>query len=567
MKRWLKRAIVAVALAAASAPAAAAGEAGLFLAGEGDGEEGLLWATMYDRDADVTSVAVRSNGQWQREVKSRGQPAAVCGAGGRLHVFYMGGGHKVYSPGATTSQQGTLWPDRWRNWRVRGACPAGAENTDLYLLLAPPGSPAPVSTASTTAAPAENASVGTDAAAESRPAPVGPVILAYRRRAWELLAAVPDWDLPPEAEILMAAMPDGPYVLACDADGTPTAFARFADGGWDALPTPPWGATDGRARWLIAVAQDLLLGGTAPGPAEQASRRQAWLRPIDPATAALGEVRTIQADGKPVQFDEGAAAVSPYGRVLAIAWRQDRSWQVGTFKPADGLVHNVFTISGEEGSDEQYSNWLRWLPVSLTVVVIVGLYYRHRQAVAKPFHLPTSAVPATWVKRMVAFIIDYFPFGAIAGEITGMSQLDMEGLPDMMRRMLAGGVDVTVMKTVLLALGMYTAYAILTERFLGATIAKKILRLRVVGMEGRRPSLGGIVLRNLCKPVELLSPILLVFMLWPLFARYRRRAGDMLADTAVVNFRHVDAASPPEGADEGDGSGDDSAPPPDSDAR
>ena len=98
---------------------------------------------------------------------------------------------------------------------------------------------------------------------------------------------------------------------------------------------------------------------------------------------------------------------------------------------------------------------------------------------------------------------------------------------------------------------------------LDATIAKKILRMRVVGPEAKRPSLGAIVVRNICKPVEMMWPLLPIFMLWPLFARYRRRAGDMLAGTAVVACPPVGAAFPPAEAGEDDGSGDDSAPPQD----
>ena len=76
----------------------------------------------------------------------------------------------------------------------------------------------------------------------------------------------------------------------------------------------------------------------------------------------------------------------------------------------------------------------------------------------------------------------------------------------------------------------------------GQTVGKKIMRLRVVDMEGRRLEPSQIVLRNLLRFVDQLPAFYLVGGLVCLASSKRQRLGDIAARTVVI--RHEDPFTP-----------------------
>lgn len=103
-------------------------------------------------------------------------------------------------------------------------------------------------------------------------------------------------------------------------------------------------------------------------------------------------------------------------------------------------------------------------------------------------------------------------------------------------------------------------YYILTELvWNGRTLGKRMLKIRVIAMNGRRLDPHQVVVRNLLKEAEVFIPIMLIFgivdssgwtrlgmLAWllvvfaiPLFSRNTQRLGDMIAGTCVVRLPRV----------------------------
>ncbi len=80
-------------------------------------------------------------------------------------------------------------------------------------------------------------------------------------------------------------------------------------------------------------------------------------------------------------------------------------------------------------------------------------------------------------------------------------------------------------------IGVYVLYSIFSEWVGHGTMGKRLMRLRVVDLRGRRPGPWPIIVRNLVKIVELVTIVLLVVAV---FTTYRQRLGDLLAATVVV---------------------------------
>jgi uncharacterized RDD family membrane protein YckC len=103
-------------------------------------------------------------------------------------------------------------------------------------------------------------------------------------------------------------------------------------------------------------------------------------------------------------------------------------------------------------------------------------------------------------------------------------------------------------------------YYILTELvWNGRTLGKRIVKIRVISINGRRLDPHQVVVRNLMKEAEVFTPIMLLFgviassgwaqfgmLIWllivlaiPLFSKQTQRLGDMIAGTCVVRMPRV----------------------------
>ncbi|NLF29789.1 MAG: RDD family protein [Planctomycetes bacterium] len=508
--KWVARGCVTAALCLAAVASACA--APVTLAG-GDGR---LWRVVYDEKAQASDIYVRLEDRWIRRARSVGPVAAAFAANGRLHVFFASGGYAWYDPSADGATVGTLWDAPWRGRPVLAACAGAAEdasyNRPLYVLLGPPNE---------TAEPA------------TQPAEPAAALLVQRGGRWTLVAGLDSLPFAADGRVYLADVPGkGLFLLACTVQGWPAVTLRCdVDAGtWAPAATLDWPAGH-RVGWWMAAGADLMAAGLSDaGP---------WLCRVDPVRGDLGPPAVLARDGEPLPvggFD--AMSLTPLGLALKVAWREDGGWRLGTADVRSGAVTAVGPMHVPVAVSEpvQFQRWFRGLFVLTSLLVLIMVAQRLRGSAASSFALPVEIVPALWPLRMLAAALDALPLLVIVSAVgAAVAPQAVENLPRRLEDLLSAQVHDPVIAWLTLAwFTACVAYGIVTEALFGATPAKRLLGMRVVGSGGGRPPILGVVLRNLTKPLEVLTPLVLVFLVWPLLSAYRQRAGDMLSGTAVV---------------------------------
>lgn len=544
----------------------------------------LVTGATDDGGRPLTSMHVRTGDQWTTLPSRTGVPQRICIHDKTLHLFYEGGGYWTHAPDGSATPGS--WPAPWAGLTPRAvATNPNAEATELYALMRAPAEtaadpepatsqPAPAGNAAASTAPAETQPTATQPkdvsptakgypTIQSRPAREGEPdheptasapasagtttpadaltlrspggeVFVLRGNRWRRLAALPDWKLPSSAVYSMAVGPEGLYLLACVPDGAPVRFAVFQDDRWRTLPNPAWSERDGQARGLIAAGQDLLLAGTV----HETTGARPWLRLVQRPSGELDAPRPIRQEDEPLVIgSDEKLAVGPMGATLAIAWGEGANWTIGTLR-LNGDVTNVAEedFTGPSVQDRLLLRWTDWLPVVLTALIVGVLIYRYRKGRLSAMRLPADRAPTPWIKRILAFLIDAVPLGELASLLSGAYAMDHGELTRLLEQISERQeMPPAMTRMLLLWMAMLLIYSILAEWKFGATLGKRLLRMEVVGPDGARPTIGPIFLRNITKPMELLTPLNLLFVLWPLFTKYRQRVGDILACTAVVD--------------------------------
>ncbi|HTJ10504.1 MAG TPA: RDD family protein [Dinghuibacter sp.] len=89
---------------------------------------------------------------------------------------------------------------------------------------------------------------------------------------------------------------------------------------------------------------------------------------------------------------------------------------------------------------------------------------------------------------------------------------------------------------VLLALIPFFLYFLLTEVWMnGQSLGKKVMRMRVVNMNGGKPTLGQFVIRWLLRPVDFGITFCVGGLLSVIFSKYSQRLGDLAAGTILIS--------------------------------
>lgn len=139
----------------------------------------------------------------------------------------------------------------------------------------------------------------------------------------------------------------------------------------------------------------------------------------------------------------------------------------------------------------------------------------------------TLSLPlAGLVTRSLALAVD---MGAILVGTTVVSWIA--------RLMSAISADVGVGLMFLAQFAIGAGYAIVAEwLYRGQTLGKRMMRIRVIDIDGGSPSLAQIVVRNVLRPVDMLPVAYLVGGAFALSTRLRQRLGDIAANTVVVHI-------------------------------
>jgi uncharacterized RDD family membrane protein YckC len=173
--------------------------------------------------------------------------------------------------------------------------------------------------------------------------------------------------------------------------------------------------------------------------------------------------------------------------------------------------------------------------MALLLLVLAPLFFIRPRTPAKPFALPTTMKPGNLLKRLAAALIDLLPIGMIVTAVLSLFLELPRELPDVQEAMRQQTPPVAHAVALVVWLSIYGIYSILMEWRLGATLGKMLMKLKVVGDEGRPPGLREAALRNMTKIIVLMTWPMTVLLMLPLFNRYRQRLGDIVARTTVID--------------------------------
>ena len=254
-------------------------------------------------------------------------------------------------------------------------------------------------------------------------------------------------------------------------------------------------------------------------------------------------------DGEPVTWaGDNLPLVARLADRVALLWTEGQSLKFATCGltgqlPATAEM-DVFERQPPDARGQQVLEIFLW---GLLFAILVPMFVLRPKTPPKPFELPPTMRPANPIKRLLAGLMDFIPWGMFAVAIWQIAPMSLEEMQQMAEKGMITANHAYAFVTWLL---LYAAYGIAMERLFGATLGKMLFKLRVVGDGGVRPGARGILLRNLVRIVELTWPLALpLLLLMPLFTRSRQRLGDMMARTTVIDTSFV-PPPPEEPADE-----------------
>lgn len=513
----------------ASAGAAGGGEA-IHLAGAGD----VTWVIVSGAE-DYQVYCKVPEASW-KPVRGRrvGRVAAITGVGDAAAVFFADGTHVRYFPRQGQGRRGVrapkaLWPARARLLGV-GAVEQDKSDAILVLIRRPAVAPqATRPTTATTTAPATTPAPTSIKATTSASAPAGApattgrarrselALLRYAAGQWSLAAILPD-ELPVDAsKALLAARGQNVYVLLT---GPKPVLAALADQQWRPIDLPDAlaGATP---LTLMAVPGGVVLAGfNAPAPGQ-----------VGLSVYGSGQWSKVQAISENESPFTWPAAAPPAAGTLdariALAWQEQSRWFFATCSLDGRMLRSRLTALDPPVSTERAGRaqaLFFWIVLGL---IIVLMFWPGQTIRTAPFSLPPTIIPARLGRRVVAFAIDILPFMFASVAFIGDVKVD-----DPWKMIREGPIPDRLIYASMAFLTAYPLYCILMEARTGATLGKMAMRLRVVGDQGRPPTLREVALRNISKVPELMAFVLLLV---PLLRRYRQRLGDWIAWTAVID--------------------------------
>ncbi len=136
--------------------------------------------------------------------------------------------------------------------------------------------------------------------------------------------------------------------------------------------------------------------------------------------------------------------------------------------------------------------------------------------------------------RILAFIIDILIQGALAFTISVVA-LPLFGL--------AGRGNPGSVLALILIYAFIPLYHLLSELFMGRSVGKVALRLRIVRLDGKKVSFWDTLLRWIFRLVDITICSGVVAIITIIVDRNARRIGDMAAGTTVVREKHATTLS------------------------
>ena len=566
---------VLCALAAVGLPAAGARPVDDMIIAGSDTAVWLIRRDTANRNFDLAIRKADGNWHWVHEAVS-GIPAAAVASPTQLHVLFASpAGHMIFDQetgSRTTALMANhpLWPGDAAPLAMCEALDANAAaQGEVLAVVARPTWVA--ATAPAASEPAAITAVTTvPSTARTEPAGLdGSFHLGLFRRVGTQWEHVADWRqarLVPAARVLAATTGKGVYVLVTGRPGEQSRLRRWDGSAWHELKLqgPP---ADGPVVAMLGVREGkrgnrqmrrliLLLAGAST----DASRRELKIATFDEERESFTLQTMLHGDTAATWPADELPQVARMGDQMALIWRDGESLRFGTCVPHMGQLTakgEVDVFARPRPGDTGQSLLTGFMWVVLLAVFVPMLLFRPRGG-PRPFSLPENLQTGHLGKRLVAAIIDFVPINllVVAAYRLTPSALTLDEIGRLLEQM---GQDDKVQVPIGLAIAsistmvLYVTYCTVMELRVGMTFGKKLMKLRVVGPEGREADFRQCLLRNLLKFIELLSlrsPLFFLVPLIPIFTRYRQRFGDLIAHTSVVDNRTW--APPEEPPDETD---------------
>lgn len=343
-------------------------------------------------------------------------------------------------------------------------------------------------------------------------------------KKWTHLADLKDVRMADNAPVYLAATGETVYVLISDTDQSKLVIIQ--NDARQEVPIPPGAKPIG----MVAIKTGLII--VRESTDENKSKQ------LDLAIFEDGKfiVKQISDDNKPFAPAK-TPIVAQLGDRIAMLWEDGGKFKLATCERT-GIIklQEEVGILDEPAVDKSGLEIIEYFTWGVLIATFLSMLIVRRRTPPKPFTLPPGILTGNLLKRLVAGIIDLLPFFFLAGIIFPMPIKEpILNIKDAMGFVEEYGFPAQMAYSVITAIISYTVYCIVMELRFGATVGKRLMKLRVVCDGGKPVKPANIVMRNVFRIFELIMPPLpLVLLLVTLLTRNRQRLGDIIARTAVV---------------------------------
>lgn len=334
-----------------------------------------------------------------------------------------------------------------------------------------------------------------------------PALLHLDGRRWREVPLPAGFD-PTTACRLVCTGPEGRRILLLDESTDPgLTAAHWSDGAgnWSRSDEP---LAPGRLLEVTSVgpAIAVVLGDRDAGAVEVAYLRPWRLLPL-------------------AEFQEPADAWTVFGLtggpvIVELSARRELSMR--RIDPVTGVVGGSVAMIPQPVMVARVLHRPLLFALAVTALMVVLLF--RPEPGAATVGLPPTLVVMPLPSRLLAVCIDLGLGGALTLVILRCPARDLLDVP-------LWSTDLTTTVPYLVAAAITVGHSTLTELATGTTAGKKLMRGRVVGLDGSRPGAAAILIRNGFKMLVLLIPVLAVA---PLLNPNAQGLGDTVARTVVV---------------------------------
>lgn len=347
---------------------------------------------------------------------------------------------------------------------------------------------------------------------------------------------------------LLELRPSGWLEIDCPADLTTLEPVGLAV---DARDQPVIFATDRRPRQ-----RDVYIFRRAS--------EQSWTRQTIPIEAEFIGAARVQDQLYLLLFDAGAR------RLRVKLLRDDGAWPVGevtvtghhwaaiaidsalaliergatveskptlrTIDPLEGAASAPveFTPQAVEGATRLYMPFI----LGLIMTVILLIFVLRPVPAESEVQIAPHVMPLDLGRRMVALLIDAIPGVIVAALVTGIAY-------DELTYLVWWAMTLVRTEAVATCAAVTVAHGMIGEMIWGRSLGKLIVGGQVVTIQGGRPGVSAVIVRNMLKFITMTIPALAVFVL---VSHTRQGMGELLTKTVVASSR---PATEPEGDSSG----------------